>query len=85
MIRRGIANVLEGIAEYGVQRPFISVSPFLVVWNFTRLCNLRCKHCYGNASPDADTSDELSTREAKRFIDEFRGEWLLLFLVGSRS
>lgn len=71
VVRRGIANVLEGIVEYGIQRPFTSVAPFLVVWDYTRRCNLRCKHCYENASPDADTSGELSTEEAKQFVDEF--------------
>ncbi len=72
VLRRGVANVLEGIAENGVNRPFVGVAPFLIVWNFTRLCNLRCKHCYENASPEADTSEELSTEEAKQFIDEFK-------------
>ncbi|MEA1904870.1 MAG: radical SAM protein [Candidatus Hadarchaeota archaeon] len=72
IIRRGIANVIEGIARYGIKRPFTSIAPFLVVWNYTRLCNLRCKHCYEDASPDADTSDELTTEEAKRVIDELK-------------
>ncbi|KXA97422.1 hypothetical protein AKJ39_03315 [candidate division MSBL1 archaeon SCGC-AAA259J03] len=72
IIRRGISNVIEGIAEHGIQRPFTSVAPFLVVWDYTSLCNLRCKHCYENASPEADTSEELSTEEAKHFIDEFK-------------
>ena len=35
MVRRGIANVLEGIGHYGVQRPQTTAAPFLVVWNFT--------------------------------------------------
>ncbi|KXB03463.1 hypothetical protein AKJ47_02190 [candidate division MSBL1 archaeon SCGC-AAA261G05] len=72
IIRRGIANVIEGIAQYGIQRPYTSVAPFLVVWDYTRLCNLRCKHCYEDASPDADTSEELTTEEAKQVIDEFK-------------
>ena len=70
VIRRGMANVLEGIARYGARRPFVSVSPFLVVWNYTKLCNLRCKHCYENAGPQP-MEDELTTEEAKRVIDEF--------------
>ena len=45
MVRRGIANVLEGIGYYGVQRPQTTAAPFLIVWNFTKQCNLRCKHC----------------------------------------
>ena len=70
VIRRGMVNVLEGIARYGARRPFTSVAPFLVVWNYTKLCNLRCEHCYENAGPKA-AEDELTTEEAKRVIDEF--------------
>lgn len=70
VIRRGMVNVLEGIARYGARRPFITISPFLVVWNYTKLCNLRCPHCYENAGPDR-AKDELTTEEAKRAVDEF--------------
>lgn len=68
--RRGIANVLEGIGYYGVQRPQTTAAPFLIVWNFTKQCNLRCKHCYENAGPKP-APDELTTEEAKHTIDEF--------------
>ncbi|WP_226002677.1 radical SAM/SPASM domain-containing protein [Paenibacillus sp. BJ-4] len=40
----------------------------VVVWNSTRACNLTCKHCYANACPVHDP-DEISTEEAKVFID----------------
>jgi radical SAM protein with 4Fe4S-binding SPASM domain len=70
VIRRGIANVLEGIGYYGVQRPQTTAAPFLIVWNFTRQCNLRCKHCYENAGP-RPAPDELTTEEAKQAIDGF--------------
>ncbi|MNW38708.1 Antilisterial bacteriocin subtilosin biosynthesis protein AlbA [compost metagenome] len=40
----------------------------VVVWNSTRACNLTCKHCYANACPAHDP-DEMSTEEAKVFID----------------
>jgi radical SAM protein with 4Fe4S-binding SPASM domain len=70
MIRRALANVLEGIGYYGVQRPQTTAAPFLIVWNFTRQCNLRCKHCYENAGPKP-ALDELTTEEAKQAIDEF--------------
>jgi radical SAM protein with 4Fe4S-binding SPASM domain len=70
MVRRGIANVLEGIGYYGVQRPQTTAAPFLLVWNFTKQCNLRCRHCYENAGPKP-APDELTTEEAKHAIDEF--------------
>ena len=51
----------------------------VVVWNSTRTCNLRCRHCY--MSSDGQKYDgELTTEEAKRFIDclaEFRVPVLL--------
>lgn len=41
----------------------------VVVWNSTRTCNLNCVHCYMDS--DAKTYEgELTTEEAKRFIDD---------------
>ena len=41
----------------------------VVVWNSTRTCNLKCRHCY--MSSDAKIyRDELTTDEAKKFIDD---------------
>ena len=40
----------------------------VVVWNCTRACNLACRHCYAGAIPCA-TAGELTTDEAKRFLD----------------
>ena len=70
VIRRGMVNVLAGIARYGARRPFTSVAPFLVVWNYTRACNLNCKHCYEDARREP-SPDELTTEEAKQVIDQF--------------
>ena len=66
--RRGLANVVRGIAKHGVRRPFTPGAPFLVVWNLTNLCNLRCKHCYQSAGP-AKHPEELGTAEAFRVIE----------------
>jgi len=63
MWRKGLASVLEGIAKYGISRPFTGFSPFLVVWNVTRACNLDCVHCYESARTRAP--DELDTQRAK--------------------
>ncbi|MFZ3372863.1 MAG: putative heme d1 biosynthesis radical SAM protein NirJ1, partial [Desulfitobacteriaceae bacterium] len=41
----------------------------VVVWNSTRTCNLKCAHCYMDS--DAQKyQGELTTEEAKRFIDD---------------
>jgi len=60
-VRRGMALVLEGLARYGVTVPQKLPAPFLVVWNFTNMCNLRCKHCYQRA--DKPLPDELTLEE----------------------
>jgi 12,18-didecarboxysiroheme deacetylase len=44
----------------------------VVVWNVTRACNLKCVHCYAHATDDA-TSNELSTVEGRRMIDDLAG------------
>ncbi len=41
----------------------------VVVWNSTRTCNLKCRHCYMN-SDAKKYQDELTTEEAERFIDD---------------
>lgn len=40
----------------------------VVVWNTTARCNLLCRHCYISAE-DQEYAGELSTAEAKQFID----------------
>jgi radical SAM protein with 4Fe4S-binding SPASM domain len=39
----------------------------VVVWNCTRTCNLKCRHCYAKAVHNT-TPGELSTEEAKSFM-----------------
>lgn len=41
----------------------------VVVWNSTRTCNLKCAHCYMD-SDARKYQGELTTEEAKRFIDD---------------
>lgn len=41
----------------------------LLFWETTRACNLECPHCRAQAQKSR-SSDELSTLEAKRFIDQ---------------
>lgn len=41
----------------------------VVVWNVTRKCNLKCRHCYAQAQVDGDPG-ELTTEEAHRLIDD---------------
>ena len=67
-VRRALYSVVSGFKEFGFNRPIQIHAPFLVVWNFTYKCNLRCKHCYsesGNIS-----KSELSTEEAINVVDQ---------------
>lgn len=41
----------------------------VVVWNMTQACNLRCVHCYAQATPES-RSRELSTEEGKALLDD---------------
>ena len=43
--------------------------PLVMSWNLTRKCNLKCPHCYINATPQ-ELRNELSTEEAKNLIDQ---------------
>jgi radical SAM protein with 4Fe4S-binding SPASM domain len=43
--------------------------PLVVSWNLTRKCNLKCPHCYINATTQ-ELKDELTTEEAKKLIDQ---------------
>jgi len=67
-IRRGVESVLKSIALYGVTTPQRLVAPFMVVWNFTSLCNLRCLHCYQEAG--LPLKNELTLEEKLRVLDE---------------
>jgi 12,18-didecarboxysiroheme deacetylase len=55
----------------------------VVVWNVGQRCNLRCVHCYSH-SRDREYKGELSTGEAKIFIDDIAsfGSPVILFSGG---
>ncbi|MEM4545258.1 MAG: radical SAM protein [Nitrososphaerota archaeon] len=66
--RKGLTSTIKGLAWFGATKPFVTGAPLFVVWNFTNRCNLRCKHCYQNASVSLPT--ELTTNEALRVVNE---------------
>jgi len=43
--------------------------PLVLSWNITRKCNLKCPHCYINATTQ-EPINELTTEEAKTLIDQ---------------
>lgn len=46
-----------------------SIRPFLISWNITKRCNLKCAHCYLDAGELAG-KDDISTAEALAFLDK---------------
>ncbi len=66
--RKGLTSTIKGLAWFGAKKPFVTGAPLFVVWNFTNKCNLRCKHCYQNASVSLPT--EFTTSEALRVVKE---------------
>ncbi|MDD2619793.1 MAG: putative heme d1 biosynthesis radical SAM protein NirJ2 [Syntrophomonadaceae bacterium] len=54
----------------------------MVSWNTTNQCNMFCDHCYREAG--SKLSDELSTNEARKMIDEIKkaGFKLMIFSGG---
>jgi len=65
--RRALVSVLKGILRFGVTKPFTPGAPFLVVWDYTYRCNLRCKHCYIAAG--GYDRPEMSLDERKKALD----------------
>lgn len=51
------------LAFSGIRRP-------VVFWNLTDRCNLSCTHCYASSGPGCGSEDELTTAEAREFIDD---------------
>jgi radical SAM protein with 4Fe4S-binding SPASM domain len=64
---KGLTSVIKGIGEFGVKKPFVPGSPFQVVWNITKSCNMKCAHCYENAGKKAE--NEMNNNEIKEGLE----------------
>lgn len=72
-------------ATQGPRRPDLASldfdqSPFLVIWEVTRSCDLACKHCRAEAVKERHPL-ELTTEEAKRMMDQVRRFGRPLFVL----
>jgi radical SAM protein with 4Fe4S-binding SPASM domain len=58
--------------------------PYTISWNLTQRCNQQCAHCYLSAFPHATQTDELTTEECVRVLDEMTevNPEVLLILTG---
>ncbi len=55
--------------------------PRLIAWELTNACNLACIHCRASAIKEPPP-DELSTDEARHFVDELVGYKPIIILTG---
>ena len=66
--RRAVLNIAQSFSYFGIRKPLSICAPFLVVWDFTHKCNLKCKHCYSDSG--ATREEELATKEALDVVDQ---------------
>ena len=74
--QKGISLTMRSVAHYGLTYPQQFVAPPVVVWNFTNICNLKCKHCYQSAGKKLP--DELSLKKRLDVIDQLSREDVFL-------
>ena len=70
--QKGISLTMRSVAHYGLTYPQKFIAPPVVVWNFTNICNLKCKHCYQSAGKRLP--DELSLEKRLDVIDQLASE-----------
>jgi MoaA/NifB/PqqE/SkfB family radical SAM enzyme len=63
-----VLNVMATIGKYGLKQPFRFDAPLVIVWNYTNVCNLRCRYCYQSAGKPAP--DELTFEEKIQLINQ---------------
>jgi len=66
--RQALWNLLRSISEYGIGVPQTLKAPVSVVWSLSYGCNLRCMHCYQDAS--RPSSDELTIEQQLNIVDQ---------------
>jgi radical SAM protein with 4Fe4S-binding SPASM domain len=66
--QRAAWNLMRSISNYGIGTPQRLKAPVSVVWSLSYRCNLRCMHCYQNASQASP--DELTIDEQLGIVDQ---------------
>jgi radical SAM protein with 4Fe4S-binding SPASM domain len=75
VMQKGISLTMRSVAHYGLTCPQKFIAPLVVVWNFTNICNLKCKHCYQSAGKKLP--EELSLAKRLDIIDQLAREEVL--------
>jgi len=74
---RGLVLTARSVARFGLTQPQRFVAPLIVVWNFTNRCNLRCAHCYQDATAGG-SDDELTLDEKMALLDQMDRHYLAM-------
>jgi AdoMet-dependent heme synthase len=69
MAKDGACEFYLKLAHSPTADPKEHFVPLIISWNVTRECNMKCSHCYISAT-DKKLQNELSTKEAKKLIDQ---------------
>lgn len=72
---RGFVIAARSVAEFGLTLPQRFTAPLFIVWNFTNLCNLKCKHCYQDAE-HKPLPDELTREEKLNLVDQIAAQYV---------
>jgi len=72
IFQHGIALTMRSVGKYGMTKPQVFSAPPVVVWNFTNMCNLKCRHCYQNAGKRL--KNELPLKKRLEIVDELARE-----------
>ena len=66
--RRAVLDIARSFEHFGIKKPLSIYAPFLIVWDFTHKCNLKCTHCYSDSGGIRE--EELTTAQAKAVVDQ---------------
>jgi len=66
--QRAAWNLLTSVSDFGIETPQRFRAPVSVVWSLSYRCNLRCKHCYQDASQPS--ADELTIEEQLKVVHQ---------------
>jgi MoaA/NifB/PqqE/SkfB family radical SAM enzyme len=75
------APVERGESMY-VSALFAANAPLKVYFDFTRLCNLACRHCITSSGPTVDRSNELPTTRILDLVAEMASYGVLELAIG---
>jgi len=75
-----ISRLLNNVYDLAPKSNTHGKSGLVVIWNLTNRCNLSCPHCYASANSHGGVS-ELSTREAKRVIDDLARQKIFVLIL----